>query len=375
MSDTINTQNSSMIAQRISDNMGISDLTPNNKISILVNGLLNEHVIGKTYTTTTLDNFFIQTASEKYLEMAGVAENLPRIREQYLRINSYDNIVSIKQVNKDESSSYTLEQGAVLELVENECWLVINQDVDLSSANSTDIPLSCDIKGSETSLNFVEGTYYPTVINDITYYITFNTAVSIPLFTEDLETYRSRLIYAKNTPRYGSSSSVRLALASILFITNFYITQEENPTVYLFNSSLLEDDADLDLIKNIGLPLAETLINKVKGEGIQYEVQLPKKINISLSLRKLNNNSSSVPLSWYNIKDNINSNYVFGNKLKIDRDTLIEYFTSMDEDLTFLDDYELVLYKNFLGESYESSVKVINISEVEYPFINEVKVE
>lgn len=375
MSDTINTQNSSMIAQRISDNMGISDLTPNNKISILVNGLLNEHVIGKTYTTTTLDNFFIQTASEKYLEMAGVAENLPRIREQYLRINSYDNIVSIKQVNKDESSSYTLEQGAVLELVENECWLVINQDVDLSSANSTDIPLSCDIKGSETSLNFVEGTYYPIVINDITYYITFNTAVSIPLFTEDLETYRSRLIYAKNTPRYGSSSSVRLALASILFITNFYITQEENPTVYLFNSSLLEDDADLDLIKNIGLPLAETLINKVKGEGIQYEVQLPKKINISLSLRKLNNNSSSVPLSWYNIKDNINSNYVFGNKLKIDRDTLIEYFTSMDEDLTFLDDYELVLYKNFLGESYESSVKVINISEVEYPFINEVKVE
>ena len=377
MANQISFNSSNYIAQRIAANMNIQDLTPQSKINVLVNGLLNEDTIFQTHREDSLRNFYIQTADEASLERIGVAEGVYRINTPILRVHAGDEAISLKKVT-DYSETLSLEEGSKLELVSEHYWVVLLEDVDISNALSEKIFLSGDIKATttETNLDFLEGVSYNVNINGDTYTVTFEKNLSIPVLEESLENYRSRIIYAKDSPRTGSESAVRLTIASNELITDYSVNFDTNPfEIVIFNHSLFNDDSDLDTLTDYALPVLETQLNLVKSEGSLYNTTVAKKVNISLVLKANVANPREVSPYWNTFKDFIYSLYKVGNVIEVSSELFKVYLTLQDVDSSFLSDYDFIIYKNFLGTEYLSDSKNIMILQDEYPFINEVRVE
>lgn len=376
MANPISLNSSSYISQRIASNINVQDLTPQSKISVLVNGLLNEDVIFKTYTEDSNKNFYLQTADEDALERISVAEGLSRVKTPSLRVRSEDAAISIKRTT-NISSPILLEKGVQLELVSEAYWLVLTEELDLSTAIFDKAYLSCDIKASqsETNLSFIEGVSYNININGDTYEITFEKNISIPILEESLETFRARLIYAKDSPRAGSESAIRLAVASNELITDFNINFNTNPVkLLIFNHTLFDDDSELDSLLSYAIPVLDTQLDLIKSEGVSYDISVVKKINITLALKATVANPRAVS-SWDTFKDYIYSLYKVGSNIEISSDLFSVYLSTQGEDPSFLSDYDFVIYKNFLGTEYLSTSKKLTILSDEYPYINEVRVE
>lgn len=376
MANNVDIGSSSYIAQRVASNINVQDLTPQSKANVLINGLLNEGVIFKTYTHDSVADFYIQSASDEALERIGVAEGISRHKEPTLRIRSEDAVISIKQTT-NYLASPVLSKGTQLELVSESYWLVLTEDLDLEQASLNKVYIGCDIKTkvSETNLSFIEGVSYPLNIEGNDYSITFERDVSVPVLEESIDNYRSRIIYAKNTPRTGSQSAARLAVASNELITDFDIDFEASPyKVVIFNSVLFEDDSGLDTLVSYVAPVLDTQLYLVKSEGASYEVSVAKKVNFSLELKPTVTSPREVSPYWETFKDFIKSLYKVGSTLVIDQSLLVQYLELQGEDYSFLSDYSFNIYKNFLGKEYLSTSKSITILADEYPFLSEVRI-
>lgn len=376
MANPISFSSSNYISQRIASNMNIQDLTPQSKIGVLVNGLLNEDAIFKTYTEDSNKNFYLQTADEDSLERFGIAEGISRIKTPSLRVRAEDAAISIKRTTA-YAPTITLEKGVQLELVSETYWLVLTEELDLSTAILDKAYISCDIKAgqSETNLSFLQGVSYNVNINGDTYEITFEKNISIPVLEESLETFRARLIYAKDSPRSGSESAIRLAVASNELITDFNTNFDTNPVqLLIFNHTLFDDDTELDSLLSYAIPVLDTQLDLIKSEGISYDISVVKKVNLTLALKAIVANPRSVAL-WDTFKDYVYSLYKVGSPFEISVDLFTVYLNTQGEDTSFLSDYDFVIYKNFLGNEYLSTSKKITILADEYPYINEVRVE
>lgn len=377
MANPISFNASNYISQRISSNMNIQDLTPQSKISVLVNGLLNEDAIFKTHREEALNNFFIQTADEDALERMGVAEGLSRMKTPALRVRAEDEVISIKR-STEYAPTIVLEKGTQLELVSESYWLVLTDTLDLSTAITDKAFISCDVKSNptETNVNFIEGVAYNVNINGDTYEITFEKNVNIPILEESVDTFRSRLIYAKDSPRAGSESAIRLTVASNELITDYNIDFSNTPfKVLVFNNNLFIDDAELDTLLSYAIPVLDTQLDMIKSEGSSYDISVVKKINMTLALKATVSSPRAVPTYWETFKDYVYSLYKVGVTFEINSDLFATYLQLQGEDVSFLSDYEFRIYKNFLGKEYLSTSKSVAILPDEYPYINEVRIE
>lgn len=377
MANTISFNSSNYVAQRVAANMNVQDLTPQSKIQALINGLLNEDIIFKTYTEDSNKNFYLQTADEDSLERIGIAEGISRLKTPSLRVRAEDAVISIQRTTS-YAPTLVLEKGVQLELVANTSWLVLTEPLDLSTAIYDKAYISCDVKASqsETNISFIEGVTYDININGDTYQITVEKNISIPILEESLETFRARLIYAKDSPRTGSQSAVRLAVASNELITDFDINFDVFPfQVLIFNHTLFDDDSELDSLLSYAIPVLDTQLDLIKSEGVSYDISVVKKINLTLALKALVANPRPVSSYWDTFKDYIYSLYKVGSTIDISVDLFAIYLNTQGEDASFLSDYDFVIYKNFLGTEYLSNSKEVKILADEYPYINEVRVE
>lgn len=377
MANTISFNTSNYLAQRVAANMNIQDLTPQSKIQTMINGFLNEDIIFKTYTEDSNKNFYLQTADEDALERAGIAEGISRLKTPSLRVRAEDAVISIQRTTS-YAPTIVLEKGVQLELVTNVSWLVLTEALDLSTAIDDKAYISCDVKASqsETNISFIEGVTYNININGDTYQITIEKNISIPILEESLETYRARLIYAKDSPRAGSQSAVRLAVASNELITDFNINFDVSPAqVLIFNHTLFDDDSELDSLLSYAIPVLDTQLDLIKSEGVSYDISVVKKINLTLALKSIVANPRPVSSYWDTFKDYIYSLYKVGSNIDISVDLFAIYLNTQGEDASFLSDYDFVIYKNFLGTEYLSNSKEVKILADEYPYINEVRVE
>lgn len=377
MANTISFNSSNYLAQRVAGNMNVQDLTPQSKIQTLVNGLLNEDIIFKTYTEDSNKNFYLQTADEDSLERVGIAEGISRLKTPSLRVRAEDAVISIQRVTSD-SPTIVLEKGVQLELVTDASWLVLTEPLDLSTTIYDKAYISCDVKAgeSQTNISFIEGVTYDININGDTYQITIEKNISIPILEESLETFRARVIYAKDSPRAGSESAIRLAVASNELITDYDINFDTNPSqVLIFNHTLFDDDSELDSLLSYAIPVLDTQLDLIKSEGVSYDISVVKKVNLTLALKALVANPRPVSSYWDTFKDYIYSLYKVGSTIDISVDLFVIYLNTQGEDASFLSDYDFVIYKNFLGTEYLSNSKEVKILADEYPYINEVRVQ
>lgn len=376
MANVSNNTATAYTSQRIAANLGLTDITPQSKITLLTQGLLNEKEIFNAYNETSTRNMYVQTADEDYLEFVGVAEGIVRTKEPMLRLTAEDAAVSIK-LDIGDTVDAVLTKNTSLELVEGQYWVRLNKDVDLNLATE-DFFLDCDILTNEdvNTVSFSEGSSYEINIQESVYRVTFNRDVNIPTIIEDLETYRSRVLFGKQATTTGSESAVRLAVSSISLITSYTNNYTSLPyQIQIFNKSLLESDLDYDNLSQYAVPILQTKLDTIKSEGSMFEVTLPKKVNFSLALRPNKTSPKEVPSTAYFLRDYLKLRYSLGREIRVTKDLFVDFLTRNGEDTTFLEDYDLVIYKNFLGNAYESELNYIDIATDEYPFLNEVIVE
>lgn len=376
MANNVELATSSYIAQKVAANINVQDLTPQSKLSVLINGLVNEDIIFKTYTEDSLKDFYIQTASDAALGRIGAADGIVRTKAPIIRLRAEDEVVSIKQT-ASYTSTGVMNKGVQLELVSDAYWLVINEDVDLSQAISNKLYISCDVnaKPSENNLNFVEGASYPINIDGNEYSITFERDVAVPVMEETLTNYRERVLYARTTPQTGCQGAIRLAVASNELIDDFSIDFTQNPyNIVIFNTTLFDDDSDLETLTSYSIPTLDTRLYAIKSEGSSYNISVAKKINLTLELKAIVANPRSVSIFWETFYDYIKSLYKVGSILNINKDLLTTYLVSQEESIDFLSDYSFNIYKNFLGREYASTSKSIQILNDEYPYIEAVRI-
>lgn len=375
MATNIDLNSTSYITQRIASNLNIQDLTPQSKLGVLVNGLENESSIFSNYKNNSLRNFYLQTADAEYLEYSGVAEGITRFKEPLIRVSEDDAIISLTK-KQGSLGTVTLERGTTLSLISGESWIVLTSTTTVDG-NDT-VYLSCDIRTNtfSSNLRFNEGSSYEVNIEGNVYALTFEAPVAVPVLEEPLDSYRERLIYAKNSPRTGCESAVRYVLSSSQIVTDFSVDFSVAPyKLQLFSYKLFEDDTEVETLRQYEIPFLETQLKLIQSEGSSFELVLPKKVNFSVKLRPLVSNPQSIPYEYYSFKEYIQSKYLVGTSLTVDRFLLLKHLEQQGIDTDFLVDYEFVIYKNFLGNSYESSSKTLPINSDEYPYVEEVGVE
>lgn len=375
MATNIDLNSTSYITQRIASNLNIQDLTPQSKIGVLVNGLENESSIFNNYKNNSLRNFYLQTADAEYLEYAGVAEGVTRFKEPLVRISEDDAVVSLTK-KQGNMSSITMERGTTLSIISGESWIVLTKPVTIYDDET--VYLNCDVRSntSSSSLRFNEGSSYDINVEGNVYTLKFEATVAVPIREEALDSYRDRLIFAKNSPRTGCESAVRYVLSSSQIVTDYSVDFSTAPyKLQLFSYKLFEDDTEVEVLQQYEIPFLETQLKLIQAEGSSFELTLPKKVNFSIQLRPLVSKPQAVPYEYYGFKSYIQSKYLVGTVLSIDSYFLKNYLEQQGVDTSFLVDYEFVIYKNFLGNSYESTSKVLPINEDEYPYVEEVGVE
>lgn len=377
MTDIIGVDATSYLTQRIASNLGVQDLTPQSKLGLLINGLVNEEAIFKTYTENSLNNFFIQTADENTLHRYGVEEGIIRLQVPTLRVLDTDLVVMLKRLSNRYSNS-VLDVGYQIDIVPNFYWAIVSKEIELSNRLGEETYLSCDIKASSTedNINFPQGSSYPITINGDDFELSFEKNVSVPVLEEDIDTYRSRLLFAKANPTTGSESAIRFAIGGNSLITDFSVSFLESPyKVVIFNHKLFDDETYDSVLTSIAIPLAETSLDFCKSEGSSFEISVAKRVDLTLVLTPNTIDPRSVSYLWYSYKEFVESAYKVGKELEISLNAFAYFLELKGESSDFLADYELTVYKNFLGNEYKSSSKSISILEDEFPFIREVRVD
>lgn len=368
--------NFDFIAQQIADNINVKELTPKSKLNLIAKSLLAESTTYTKYGQEAVKNMYIQTADDDYTELLGASEGLTRYNEPVIRVEKEDQILFLR-FTEDKFDRTILPIGYKIDLVPNNSWIELIEPVDLSLVSNALIYISADLKVSNDTNNysFSEGASFPIKINNINYEIGFNSEVTVPIITESLDNYKARIIFSKTSTKTGSNNAIRLALSSINFIDDFSIDYNTDPyTINIFNYNLLNDSSYIDLLNLSTIPLVYSRLKRVISEGTTFQVSLPKQVNFTLELKANKPNPANVDSIINNLISYIQNLYRVGVELTIDKDLIFNFCKKNNIETGFLADYDLLIYKNFLGESYLSSLNYITVLNDEYPYINEVRI-
>lgn len=364
------------VTQRVSANLNIVDVTPQSKINTLTQALLNEDNIFNSYNKDVVKNMFIQTATVDFLEYIGISDNIVRTKEPMIRFSEEDAVAYIIH-KKGSDMSGTMEVGSTIQLVEGAYWIRLNKAVDLTTTDEK-VYLNGDLIASTStdSVSLLEGSIFPLQIGNTSYNVILERSVYIPMIEEDIENYRERVVYGRQASKTGSVSAIRLAISAVSLVTDYTINFETSPyEILIFNKSLLETDEELDSLTQYALPVLSTRLNSAVSEGSVFTINIPKKINFTIKLIANKPEPKYLDMSVYTLIDQIKKNFRLGQTMRIDMQMVREQLLNVGDDASALLDYKLVVLKNFLGNSYESSTPFIDIGADEYPYLSEVIVE
>ena len=225
------------IKTSISSSLNILDPTPNSKLYGLIDGLVNDLDNFEENEITVLNNMYIETCTEDYLDLIAAQEGIQRFRTTSFKFDKSTNVVKLYRTANNTSGTI-LKKGATFQ-VGSLFYVVLRENVDTTVLTSEEdqIPVSVDIKVSRVSqapFSIKRGdSYYLDGTEDT--YITITEDIYIPIVEESLEDYRSRIVYSRLISKFGSENALRLCIASSSFVDNFKVDYSTNPMNKIYN--------------------------------------------------------------------------------------------------------------------------------------------
>ena len=363
------------IKTSISSSLNILDPTPNSKLYGLIDGLVNDLDNFEENEITVLNNMYIETCTENYLDLIAAQEGIQRFRTTSFKFDKSTNVVKLYRTANNTSGTI-LRKGATFQ-VGSLFYVVLRENVDTTVLTSEEdqIPVSVDIKVSRVSqapFSIKRGdSYYLDGTEDT--YITITEDIYIPIVEESLEDYRSRIVYSRLISKFGSENALRLCIASSSFVDNFKVDYSTNPiSILLFNKDMLVSDVPREDIILYSKTLIETELNKRKADGTAYELKLPTKVSFMIELTPRVLNPKELPNEIYDFSTFIKNSYVFNSNYVIDLQLLKIYLLGNLIDLSVLEDYNIVFKNTFSNFSVPAVNNTILVFPGEYPYLESI---
>ena len=363
------------IKTSISSSLNILDPTPNSKLYGLIDGLVNDLDNFEENEITVLNNMYIETCTEDYLDLIAAQEGIQRFRTTSFKFDKSTNVVKLYRTANNTSGTI-LKKGATFQ-VGSLFYVVLRENVDTTVLTSEEdqIPVSVDIKVSRVSqapFSIKRGdSYYLDGTEDT--YITITEDIYIPIVEESLEDYRSRIVYSRLISKFGSENALRLCIASSSFVDNFKVDYSTNPiSILLFNKDMLVSDVPREDIILYSKTLIETELNKRKADGTAYELKLPTKVSFIIELTPRVLNPKELPNEIYDFSTFIKNSYVFNSNYVIDLQLLKIYLLGNLIDLSVLEDYNIVFKNTFSNFSVPAVNNTILVFPGEYPYLESI---
>ena len=363
------------IKTSISSSLNILDPTPNSKLYGLIDGLVNDLDNFEENEITVLNNMYIETCTEDYLDLIAAQEGIQRFRTTSFKFDKSTNVVKLYRTANNTSGTI-LRKGATFQ-VGSLFYVVLRENVDTTVLTSEEdqIPVSVDIKVSRVSqapFSIKRGdSYYLDGTEDT--YITITEDIYIPIVEESLEDYRSRIVYSRLISKFGSENALRLCIASSSFVDNFKVDYSTNPiSILLFNKDMLVSDVPREDIILYSKTLIETELNKRKADGTAYELKLPTKVSFMIELTPRVLNPKELPNEIYDFSTFIKNSYVFNSNYVIDIQLLKIYLLGNLIDLSVLEDYNIVFKNTFSNFSVPAVNNTILVFPGEYPYLESI---
>lgn len=363
------------IKTSISSSLNILDPTPNSKLYGLIDGLVNDLDNFEENEITVLNNMYIETCTEDYLDLIAAQEGIQRFRTTSFKFDKSTNVVKLYRTANNTSGTI-LRKGATFQ-VGSLFYVVLRENVDTTVLTSEEdqIPVSVDIKVSRVSqapFSIKRGdSYYLDGTEDT--YITITEDIYIPIVEESLEDYRSRIVYSRLISKFGSENALRLCIASSSFVDNFKVDYSTNPiSILLFNKDMLVSDVPREDIILYSKTLIETELNKRKADGTAYELKLPTKVSFIIELTPRVLNPKELPNEIYDFSTFIKNSYVFNSNYVIDLQLLKIYLLGNLIDLSVLEDYNIVFKNTFSNFSVPAVNNTILVFPGEYPYLESI---
>ena len=363
------------IKTSISSSLNILDPTPNSKLYGLIDGLVNDLDNFEENEITVLNNMYIETCTEDYLDLIAAQEGIQRFRTTSFKFDKSTNVVKLYRTANNTSGTI-LKKGATFQ-VGSLFYVVLRENVDTTvlTSEEDEIPVSVDIKVSRVSqapFSIKRGdSYYLDGTEDT--YITITEDIYIPIVEESLEDYRSRIVYSRLISKFGSENALRLCIASSSFVDNFKVDYSTNPiSILLFNKDMLVSDVSREDVILYSKTLIETELNKRKADGTAYELKLPTKVSFIIELTPRVLNPKELPNEIYDFSTFIKNSYVFNSNYVIDLQLLKIYLLGNLIDLSVLEDYNIVFKNTFSNFSVPAVNNTILVFPGEYPYLESI---
>lgn len=363
------------IKTSISSSLNILDPTPNSKLYGLIDGLVNDLDNFEENEITVLNNMYIETCTEDYLDLIAAQEGIQRFRTTSFKFDKSTNVVKLYRTANNTSGTI-LKKGATFQ-VGSLFYVVLRENVDTTVLTSEEdqIPVSVDIKVSRVSqapFSIKRGdSYYLDGTEDT--YITITEDIYIPIVEESLEDYRSRIVYSRLISKFGSENALRLCIASSSFVDNFKVDYSTDPiSILLFNKDMLVSDVSREDVILYSKTLIETELNKRKADGTAYELKLPTKVSFIIELTPRVLNPKELPNEIYDFSTFIKNSYVFNSNYVIDLQLLKIYLLGNLIDLSVLEDYNIVFKNTFSNFSVPAVNNTILVFPGEYPYLESI---
>ena len=363
------------IKTSISSSLNILDPTPNSKLYGLIDGLVNDLDNFEENEITVLNNMYIETCTEDYLDLIAAQEGIQRFRTTSFKFDKSTNVVKLYRTANNTSGTI-LKKGATFQ-VGSLFYVVLRENVDTTVLTSEEdqIPVSVDIKVSRVSqapFSIKRGdSYYLDGTEDT--YITITEDIYIPIVEESLEDYRSRIVYSRLISKFGSENALRLCIASSSFVDNFKVDYSTDPiSILLFNKDMLVSDVSREDVILYSKTLIETELNKRKADGTAYELKLPTKVSFIIELTPRVLNPKELPNEIYDFSTFIKNSYVFNSNYVINLQLLKIYLLGNLIDLSVLEDYNIVFKNTFSNFSVPAVNNTILVFPGEYPYLESI---
>lgn len=372
--------NSSLTAQNIADNLGVEDYNQVNDIKVIVEGFHAEAQQVNANVEQSLRNMYLQTASESYLDLAGMQEGIYRIKEPSLTLKAEERVVYILVEEDDHysesfnASTESFSKGSKITIPSLDLELTFLQDLPLRDIKiNTKRYISCNVKSIiSNTLEYISGSQVsfdslPAELSNILRRIKigFDRDVKINVVEETVDNYRDRIIYSKSIPKYGTSTAITLALSSNPLISQYYIDQTVYPfNICIFNTSMLYDTSITETLEEFAVTQISSTIDDRKSDGTDYTVSTAKAVEFSLEV--YDGSGEKIEFNLLDFRSFIASQFLVGNVYNIDIESINNFLsfqglTEQAEDIKF--------YKYKEGYSYVSRDSSITIERDEYPAV------
>lgn len=360
----------SIIEQNIKNNLHITDITPHSKISQLVTGFVNEAKQFNDYTDNALNNMYIETASDEFLDKAGAQEGMYRNRMPTMRLYKHTELVNLI-VRDTINLPSSIPRGTIF-LITEKISLKFVEEIKIEPKIGSEYPISVDIiyDPDTTSLSYISGSIYEVSDNLA---IKINTNLIMPRLEEDVDQFRSRLLYSKLVPKHGSVSAIDLAVASNYLIDTHYIDYSTYPyKVYIFNNNLLVLEGFDVSFRTTSIPMVEQELEVRKSFGTEFEIVVPSRVVLRIFIKSKKDNPRPVSPHIYSFREYITENYTPMEEFVLTLDSIKDHLLSYDANIDFLEDYDVELIKNYQTYNYVSPDNKITLTKDEYPYLLDI---